>query len=94
LIDDLQNESSILYRVTPTKSDRWQRPRRYRKCSLCDYHTESSLMKRKRQPSISKKKLNKNLKKNFNTKSSFHHDSYSYYARKPLSTQKTPTRVS
>jgi hypothetical protein len=93
-IDDLQNESSILYRVSSTKSDRWRRPRRHRACSLCDYHTESSLMKRKRQSSIPKKKFNQNFKTKSRLANSFLHDSYSHYARKPVSTQKPPTRVS
>ncbi len=94
-IDDLQDQSSIRYRVSPPKTNRW---RRHRTCSLCDYHTESSLMKRKRRSSVAKKKLNQNLKRNSTVKprlaSSFLHDSYSHYARRPLSTQKTPTRVS
>lgn len=96
-IDDLQDESSILYRVSPTKADRWRRTRRHRACSLCDYHTESSIMKRKQRPSIPKKKFNQSFKKNSNIKSrlanSFLHDSYSYYARKPVTTTKAPTRV-
>lgn len=56
-LDDLQNESSILCRKSAPKSDRsdrnpWRR-QRFRTCSLCDCHTQSSLMKRKRQPSMS-----------------------------------------
>ena len=55
-------------------------------------------MKRKQRPTISKKKFNQSFKKNSNTKSrlanSFLHDSYSYYARKPVTTSKAPTRVS
>jgi hypothetical protein len=94
-IDDLQDESSILYHVSPLKSPRW---RRHRTCSLCDNHTQSSLMKRRRRLSIPKKKFNQTFKKNYNTKSrlanSFLHDSYAPYARTSLSTQKPPTRVS
>ena len=102
-IDDLQDRSSVLYRVSTARSDRRRRrsppsPQRRRPCSLCDYHTESSLMKRKIRPTVPKKRINQNLKKNFSTKSrlgnSFLHDSYSHYARKPLSTKKPPTRVS
>lgn len=98
LIDDLQDESSLLYRVSATKSDRWRRPgQRHRACSLCDNHTQSSLMKRKRRSSIPTKRINQTLKKNLTGKSrlgnSFLHDSYSHYARKPLGTQKGPTRV-
>ncbi len=93
-IDDLHDQSSILYRVSTAKSDRWRRPRRHRACSLCDYHTESSLMKRKIRPSIPKKRINQNLKKKSRLGNSFLHDSYSHYARKPLSTKKSPTRVS
>jgi chromosome segregation ATPase len=53
--DDLQDESSILYRITPSKSDRFPSSyrQRHRTCSLCDHHTETSLMKRRRRPSIS-----------------------------------------
>ena len=100
LIDDLQDHSSVLYRVSAARSDRRRRPitQRRRPCSLCDYHTESSLMKRKVRPTIPKKRINQNLKKNFSTKSrlgnSFLHDSYSHYARTPPSTKKPPTRVS
>jgi hypothetical protein len=93
-IDDLQNESSILYRVSSSKSDRPRRPRRHRACSLCDYHTESSLMKRKRRLSVPKKKFNQTFKTKSRLANSFLHDSYSHYARKPLSTQKPSTRVS
>ncbi len=91
LLDDLHDQSSELYRVSPIKSNRW---RRHRTCSLCDYHTESSLMKRKRRTSIPKKKFKRNLNTKSRLGNSFHHDCYSYYARKPLTTQKKPTRVS
>lgn len=98
LIDDLQDECSVLYRVSSAKSDRWRRPaRRHRACSLCDNHTQSSLMKRKRRSSIPTKRINQTLKKNLTSKArlgnSFLHDSYSHYARKPCGTQKAPTRV-
>jgi hypothetical protein len=54
-LDDLQDDSSLLYRVSSPRSNGFStnRQRRHRTCSLCDYHTESSLMKRKRRPSIS-----------------------------------------
>jgi hypothetical protein len=57
-LDDLQGDSSFLYRMSSPRSpgfstNRRQRLRRHRTCSLCDYHTEASLMKRKRRPSIS-----------------------------------------
>ncbi|CAF4848757.1 unnamed protein product [Rotaria sp. Silwood1] len=106
-IDDLQNESSILYRTSPSKSDRldinpWRR-QRHRTCSLCDNHTQASLMKRKRRPSISStipKRKYGPLKKNNNNKirlaNSYHHDSYLHHIRKPSipsTTQKTPTRI-
>jgi hypothetical protein len=55
-MDDLPDESSNLYRVSSVKSqgfgaNRWRRQRRYG-CSLCDYHTEASLMKRRKRSSI------------------------------------------
>ena len=96
-IDDLQDESSVLYRVSSAKSTERLRRRRqqqqhHRPCSLCDYHTESSLMKRRRRPSIPKKRINQNLKKPRLNYSSLLYDSYAQYARKPLTTKK-PTRV-
>ncbi|CAF3604890.1 unnamed protein product [Rotaria sordida] len=107
-IDDFQNESSILYRTLPSKSDKfninqWRRQRRYRTCSLCDCHTQASFMKRKRQSSISSaipKRKYDPLKKIYNNKirlaNSCHHDTYSYHIRKPsisLTTQKIPTKI-
>lgn len=98
LIDDLQDESSILYRVSSGKVDRWRRSTpRHRACSLCDDHTQSSLMKRKRRPSMSTKRINQNLKKNFTGKArlgnSLLHDPYTQYARRPATGHKAPTRV-
>ncbi|CAF3889531.1 unnamed protein product [Rotaria sp. Silwood2] len=106
-IDDLQNESSVLYRTSPPKFDRfdinpWRR-QRHRTCSLCDNHTQASLMKRKTRSSISStvpKRKYGPLKKNYNNKirlaSSCHHDSYSHHIRKPSipsTAQKVPTRI-
>lgn len=98
LIDDLQDESSILYRVSSGKSNRWRRSTpRYRACSLCDDHTQSSLMKRKRRSSMPTKRINQNGKKNLTGKArlgnSFLHDPYSHYARRPATGHKAPTRV-
>ncbi|CAF1204714.1 unnamed protein product [Adineta steineri] len=106
--DDLPNELSGRYRVSSAKSEkfntnRWRRQQHYRACSLCDYHTEASLMKRKKRPSISStmpKKKYIPLKKNANNKvrlaNSFQRDPYSQYARKcsiPQSKKKSPTRI-
>ena len=59
LLDDLQDESSIRYRISSIpKSNRFQRQRL---CSLCDYHTTSSLMKCKgRISTITKKRCTYN----------------------------------
>ncbi|CAF2263431.1 unnamed protein product [Rotaria magnacalcarata] len=106
-IDDLHNESSILYRMSPLKSDvydgnRWQQQRQ-RTCSLCDYHTQASLMKRKRRPSMTStisKRKNIPSKKNHTNRSrlvtSFHNDSYSHRVKKPSipsTAYKNPTRI-
>lgn len=51
IIDDLNDQSSILYRPTTRRNSGLLPKMRQRTCSLCDHHTETSLMKRKRRPS-------------------------------------------
>lgn len=52
-MDDLRDQSSILYRMGPSKGNGLASKQRHRACSLCDHHTETSLMKRRRRPSMS-----------------------------------------
>ncbi|CAF1063887.1 unnamed protein product [Adineta ricciae] len=81
-------EAPTLYRVSSPKT--WRRPRCHA-CSLCNYHTESSLMKRKKRPSISNKTYGSS-KKNARLSTSFRRDPYTQLTRKPTA-PKSLTRM-
>ncbi|UJR20851.1 hypothetical protein I4U23_023961 [Adineta vaga] len=100
---DLSEQSTNLYRVSSVKTEsvntnrrrQQQQQQRCHTCSLCDYHTQSSLMKRKKRPSISKKTyipMKKNVNNKVRLSNSFHRDPYAQYARKST-TQKPSTRL-